>query len=344
MTFAALALAVPATASGAAGDPLRPRQWALDMLGAERAWRASTGAGVVVAVVGSGADLAHPDLRGAIAPGGADLISPNQPPQDDSGGGTIAAGIVAARRGNGAGTVGVAPAATILPIRVSDTQTQYGPHVPFVEEFADPELIGKGIRYAADRRARVIVVATAVYVFHDAFDRSTLRPYDLAADVEYAWSKGAVVVVPGGDHGPFGCPYAGSRAICAGAVDSRGEHAHYSRAQHQGGTVVCAPGGSSAGLFTDPGYDSFPATLTSEDVVAPVARGATFGEDYLYTSGTTVAAAHVGGVAALLAAKRLTNAAIVDRIVSTASDVAPPGDDPFCGSGLVSAAHALGVA
>lgn len=344
----ALLAGTPALAAG--GDPLRPRQWALDMVEADKAWRAGTGEGVVVAVIGTGVDLGHPDLRTQIAPGGYDFISPNQPPQDDAGGGTTAAGIVAARRGNRVGTVGVAPDARILPIRVSDDPTQWGPHFPGIEETSERELIGRGIRYAADHGARVILVATHIAVYDPVLDAAfgSLTPtgYDFRADVDYAWSKGAVVVVPGGDHAVshVGCPYAATKAICVAAVDSRGNHAWYSR-HHQAGTVVCAPGGSSAGLYLDDFTNgSSTGATTKEDVLVPVARGSGKSEEgYFSTSGTYVAAAHVAGVAALLAGKRLPPAEIVRRIVTTATDVAPAGEDPFCGNGLVKAAKAMGV-
>ncbi|MBI5104260.1 MAG: S8 family serine peptidase, partial [Solirubrobacterales bacterium] len=93
-------------------------------MGARTAWRQSSGAGVVVAVVDSGVDLDHPDLVANLwtnpgeVPGngvdddrdgvvddvhGADLVDGDGDPRDRNGHGTHVAGIVAARGGNGIG-------------------------------------------------------------------------------------------------------------------------------------------------------------------------------------------------------------------------------------------------
>ena len=68
-TLAATAALVATTASptaAATDDPLRDQQWGLDQVRAEQAWLTSTGDGTVVAVVDSGVDRAHPDLRGQL--------------------------------------------------------------------------------------------------------------------------------------------------------------------------------------------------------------------------------------------------------------------------------------
>ncbi|MCA1842688.1 MAG: S8 family serine peptidase, partial [Actinobacteria bacterium] len=89
-----LALPVPARA---AGDPLWPRQWGPQQIGAAQAWTVSRGAGVRIGVVDTGVDPTHPDLQGKVdqlvncvgggcGPGGA----------DDNGHGTHVAGIAAA--------------------------------------------------------------------------------------------------------------------------------------------------------------------------------------------------------------------------------------------------------
>ena len=109
-----LAIAAPAHA---AGDPLRARQWNLDMIGADQAHAVSTGAGAVVAVVDSGVQANHPDLAGRLGPG-TDLVDHDATPQDGNGHGTHVAGIIGAATGNGVGIASVAPGATIMPIRV----------------------------------------------------------------------------------------------------------------------------------------------------------------------------------------------------------------------------------
>jgi subtilisin family serine protease len=79
-----------------------------------------TGAGVTVAVIDSGIDLVHPDLLANIHPSlGANCSNPLLPPADDNSHGTHVAGTIAAAD-NGVGVVGVAPAATLVPVKAFD--------------------------------------------------------------------------------------------------------------------------------------------------------------------------------------------------------------------------------
>jgi len=108
--------AVPATPN----DPLFAKQWGLAMVGAPAAWATSTGAGTLVGVVDTGADLSHEDLAGQIV-GSTDCVGSSGNPlechgtgQDDNGHGTEVAGIIAAATNNGHGIAGTAPGARLL--------------------------------------------------------------------------------------------------------------------------------------------------------------------------------------------------------------------------------------
>ncbi|WP_165956188.1 S8 family serine peptidase [Streptomyces hainanensis] len=100
----------------------------IDRLGLRQAWDLSTGGGVLVGVVDSGVDARHPDLAdGAVARGSEfttaatapDATRTTPPPrQDCSGHGTAVAGLIAARRAAGDRMTGVAPAATVYPVRL----------------------------------------------------------------------------------------------------------------------------------------------------------------------------------------------------------------------------------
>src|ERR1044072_3030820 len=84
-----LALATPAAASDAAASDsgsgaLHDSEWALTALKAERAWKFSKGAGVTVAVIGTGVDATHPDLRGRVA-AGKDYVGGGSPVTRDDG-------------------------------------------------------------------------------------------------------------------------------------------------------------------------------------------------------------------------------------------------------------------
>ncbi|WP_091336333.1 type VII secretion-associated serine protease mycosin [Micromonospora rhizosphaerae] len=155
-------------------DPVRDEQWQLDELQAKTAWRSSTGRGVVVAVIDSGVDGAHPDLAGQVLPG-IDLVTPDGAAEPDPvGHGTTVAGLIAGRRDDDRGVVGLAPDAKILPIRVLDEENRYD----------DAMIVAMGVRWAVDNGARVINLSLG------GSDDSPA----LAAALDYAFAKDVVVV------------------------------------------------------------------------------------------------------------------------------------------------------
>jgi subtilisin family serine protease len=111
------ALAVALAAAALTGDPLSEQQWGLHRIGAPAAWSVATGAGVKVAVVDSGVNLGAPDLARALAPGW-DFVQRDDEPADTNGHGSHIAGVIAARANDGVGMAGVAPGATLIPVRV----------------------------------------------------------------------------------------------------------------------------------------------------------------------------------------------------------------------------------
>lgn len=101
-------------------DPLRPKQWHLDLMGIPKVWAAMPELKpVVVAVIDTGVDLNHPDLKAKLVPG-YNAAKPGQPPQDDQGHGTATAGCVGAIMDNGQGVAGVAPNAKLMPVKVGN--------------------------------------------------------------------------------------------------------------------------------------------------------------------------------------------------------------------------------
>ncbi|MGZ4140806.1 MAG: S8 family serine peptidase, partial [Actinomycetota bacterium] len=112
-----IAVLAPATAMAAVNDPYYALQWGLKRVGAPAAWGVGTGSGRIVAVIDTGVDPTHPDLRGQLVPG-HDFVDGDAQPWDENGHGTLVAGIIAAITGNGVGVASVAPHAKIMPIRV----------------------------------------------------------------------------------------------------------------------------------------------------------------------------------------------------------------------------------
>ena len=151
---------VPAGAA-AVDDPVFAQglQWGLDQIHAPDAWDAGTGRGITIAVVDSGVDLAHEDLRAKVVAqascidSGGDAARCHGSAQDDNGHGTHVAGIALATTDNGRGIAGVAPDATLMAVRVlANTCDAEGT----CEASGTSADVSAGIRWAADHGADVI--------------------------------------------------------------------------------------------------------------------------------------------------------------------------------------------
>lgn len=339
VSVAALALSA-APVGAATTDPYRPQQWGLDRIQAEQAWPVSNGSGVTVAVVDTGVDLTHPDLQANLVTfSDADMVEPNgtctkapgkngartctqDGAQDKNGHGTHVAGIVAAVTNNGTGVAGVAPGAKVLPVRVLDADGS-----------GTTDQIASGIRYAADKGAKVINLSLGFLSGVGEVVRVTGGLAPVYQAIDYAWGKGAVIVFAAGNDAVPLCaePAAHPRVLCVGSTDRNDVRSWFSNSD---ATLtkyyVMAPGGS--------------ALSCSGDVLSTYLRGAgSFcAEDgYEALAGTSMAAPHVAGVAALLSAKGLGNQAIIDCIIANSDDLGTPGRDPVYGYGRVNATKAV---
>jgi type VII secretion-associated serine protease mycosin len=209
-------------------DPLVKQQWAQQDFAFSALWPCGRGAGVTVAVVDTGVQADHPDLSGRVLPGTAFLNNgPAQPGAggtDPNGHGTHVAGIVAAGE-NGVGIVGVAPEATILPVKVLGADGN-----------GLSTDIAQGITWAVDQSAAVINLSLG----------SDLDSPSIDAAVDYATSHGVVVVAAAGNTGNTGnaaqFPAALPSVIAVAAIKPDHAIAPYST---RGNYVdVAAPGSS----------------------------------------------------------------------------------------------------
>ncbi|MGI8720963.1 MAG: S8 family serine peptidase [Geodermatophilaceae bacterium] len=166
--------------------PIEPLPWAQRMYDpAERLWPFSQGAGIVVAVLDSGVDASHFQLQGKVLPGIS--LVPETPPEgnvDCVPFGTAVASIIAAEPVDGIGFAGLAPRATILPVRVSDKI-----HTNPGDEELAPGVLALGIDYAVANGADVVAVSAVSYRDDPA----------LAEAVNRAVIAGVVVVAAVGD-------------------------------------------------------------------------------------------------------------------------------------------------
>lgn len=327
------AVVVPSAPAGAvvANDPLfrSARQWGLTKIGVPAAWRVSSGRGTIVAVLDTGVDARHPDLRGRVLRG-RDFADDDADPSDRNGHGTIVAGIIAARTGNGIGVASVAPDARILPVRVLDD-----------DGAGDSATVARAIDWAVREGADVINLSLAqegelgVLVPGSLFrDRSVERA------IREASEAGATVVIASGNDENGGRPEASYQANHAGVIvvgastrdDRRAAYSNYGR-----GLDVLAPGGGSARgagerFCEDPNF----IISTWWDPSSERSR-------YGGACGTSMAVGFVSGVAALMHARGYDNEEIVRRLIATARDVGPRGHDAQTGAGVIDAARALAV-
>ena len=271
---------------------------------APEAWTVSRGEGVTIAVVDSGVQLDHPDLRDKIVPG-YDFADDDPDPYDENGHGTHVAGIAAAITDNGLGMAGIAPDSKIMPLRVP-LQGSEG-DVTLAEDLI---AIERSIRYAMDNGARVINLSIG----------------------------GGLAAGPGFDQITTACRDAmTSGALCVAASGNGGRSRPSGYVHDFPGVIVGATNRS------DDVADFSQNADTQWAVVAPGVgvHSAWIGSSFRQIQGTSMASPHVAGVAALLFAQGLTVEQVIDRIISTARPLNDGGGQS--GAGLVNAAAAVGA-
>lgn len=162
--------------------------WTEAALGMDAVRSLADGDGITVAVVDSGVDTSNPHLAGTAVLPGVNLVGDGATDgrTDNYGHGTVVAGIIAARQVEGSALVGIAPKATILPVRVYDTVSNESSHS---QGGPSPQMLAKGIRYAADHGAQIINVSQSTVTADDG----------LRSAVTYAQGKGSLIVASAGN-------------------------------------------------------------------------------------------------------------------------------------------------
>ena len=247
-----------------------------------------TGANIRVAIIDTGIDLDHPDLQGNIDAGsGFNCISPGSSADDDQGHGTHVAGTVAAID-NTAGVVGVAPGATLIPIKVLDSGGS-----------GTWEQVICGINHAADPAIGIDVANMSLGGSGTASGSCATTPGDaLYAAVCGALGAGVTMVVAAGNDGRNASgfvPAAYPEVITVSAyTDLDGTPADSGCTGGRGPFKTC-----------DETFASFSNYGSVVDVMAPgvTINSTTIGGSYGTKSGTSMASPHVAGVAALILAK-----------------------------------------
>lgn len=306
---AALTPTLAAAATSYPGDPylVSGDQWYLGAapgIGAVSGWCVSTGAGVTIAGLGTGADFSHPDLAGRLSVGArftsgiGDPSLPDSTDQsavsDDEGSGTAEAGLMVAATGNGQGIAGAAPASRELVVKVLDNAAS-----------GHSSDIAAGIDWAVRQGARVLDVDVGPRV------QVTGSPGRIVNAVHAAAGRGVAVALASG--GNFGAALSAAQlreldgdALVVGALGPSGTPASYT--VHFEGVNIWAPGGDSeGGSAQDAGH----MLLTT----APLQPGP---DQYQFVEGSGYAAALAAASLADLVGSGYSGATARSQVLETA--------------------------
>ncbi|MET7681545.1 type VII secretion-associated serine protease mycosin [Streptomyces sp. NPDC005423] len=269
-----LALAAPARAddSGQCTFPSTSyagRPWALQRVNLDELWAQSTGKGVKVAVIDTGVDVKNAQLTSAVDASLGENLLPTRNSKgekidrgnargttDTVGHGTRVAGIIAARAAKGTGFVGLAPDATIIPVKQNDAEGD-----------GTAATLAAAIRHAVDKGAGVINISQDT--------ANAVAPADsLRQAVDYALAHRAVVVASAGNDGLGGnvkvtYPASYQGVLAVAASDRNNERASFSQSGDFVG--VAAPGVDMISTVPGGGHCSDNGTSFSAPYVAGVA-------------------------------------------------------------------------
>ncbi len=288
-------------------DPLAQYQYAIEQLDMQDAWRQTRGAGAVVAVVDTGIDLDHPDLKANIV-AGYDFVDDDETPNDLNGHGTHVAGTIAAIADNGLGVTGMAPEAKIMPLKVLDGKGS-----------GTSDDVAAAIRFAVANGADVINLSLGGS--SDLLGRiyNKVDPSNVA--ILEAEAAGVVVVAAAGNDATFLTAFNPAvPLLVVNASNEAGTSALFSNFGDP--RAVSAPGARI--ISTAPGN---PTTIWPEG-----------SEGFEYLDGTSMACPHVAGIAALLSTTGASPAEIRQALIDTAVN---PQNVAFLGAGIVQAGEAL---
>ncbi|HTQ78895.1 MAG TPA: S8 family serine peptidase [Thermoanaerobaculia bacterium] len=286
------------------GDPFAHLQRGAHTIGVDQAHRWATGKGVKVAVIDTGVDLDHPDLRGRIAKANNFVDRGEQTFTNDIHG-TAVAGVLAATADNDVGIAGTAPDAELFALKACWPQPQGSRRA-----ICDSYTLAKAIDFAIVEKAQILNFSLA-------------GPTDplLGRLIRAALDRGIAVIAAATDAKEPGFPASVDGVITVLASDFDGNL----RSPRSPQSPPAAP---KTPMLAAPGID----------VLTTVPHGS-----YDFFTGSSLAAAEVSGVAALLLERdgKLSPAQLAALLHKTARPLHLPGGEVAPGVALIDACAAL---
>lgn len=297
-------------------DPLFPLQWNLDAVSAY-GQGVPDASNITVAIVDTGIAADAPDLAGVTILSGWDYVNDDGDAADDHQHGTHLAGVVAQATDNGLGTAGMAPGATLLPIKVLDASAN-----------GDEFTIMEGIAGAVADGAQVVNLSFE-------FGAGYVPSRAMEATVRDALDAGAVLVAAAGNSGSdvvsYPAAFSGVVSVGAASLAADGTIGRAPYSNHGPELDLLAPGGN---LDVDADGDGIPEGILAE-TFDPNVPGSF--EPYLL-EGTSGAAAHVSAAAAVLLAAGVPASDVPATLRETATDLGADGYDTDTGAGMLTLA------
>lgn len=228
-------------------DSLYSQEWNLPKISAPGAWDGSQLSTGPIAVVDTGVEANHPDLKGEILPG-YNFVANTTDTSDDNGHGTHVAGIIEAATNNGTGVASIGFRGTILPVKVLDAQG--------VGTYAD---VANGIIYAVNHGAKIINLSLGGPSFSQTLEDA----------VNYALNHSVVVVAAAGNTGSNAPEYPAAfpGVLAISATDMTDNLASFS--SYGADIFASAPGVNILSTFNNNSY----ATLSGTSMSAPQVAG-----------------------------------------------------------------------
>ncbi len=298
-------------------DPYYFSQWAHTKIQSASAWDISTGSNaVVIAVIDTGIDEAHPDLLNHII-AGYDFVDGDSDPHDLNGHGTHVAGIAAAVTNNSVGIAGVSWEAKIMPIRVLG-EDGHGTAAAIVN----------GINWACQHGAHILNLSLGGSNFS--------QTQQDAINSCHAGGKLIVAAMGNDNTDTPAYPAADANVFAVSATGPTDARAYYSNFGSH--CDIAAPGGAMSYYYDPNGIRS---TMPTYSVY--LTTDYSYYKNYDYLQGTSQAAPHVAGLAALIWSMNmeLTPDQVQGIIQDTAVDLGSAGWDAYYGHGRINALAAL---